>query len=700
VAFLFGEIMANPMSVGVFGGMAPIVDKRLLDPKFGQKVVNALNTSGKLSPLKEPLKIGNNLLPKPGVKKSMYRFGKDRGEDEFWFHWTFDVNVVRGSINDDTSERTYFTGDGVPKYTNSEVATGTPLMPSVSYTLGIPKPDVDGVEFSITNRSIISISAVDLLATVITEQPHQLKTNSDVVISGADEVEVKIGIESITKNATTVTVITTENHTLATGDIPTIHGATDPLYNVSAAISVTSSKKFTYTVASEPAANADGDMYLTIELDAFNGKKTATVVDDTTFTYPLIFEALDDATGTIEYNLGGLDENRVYALAFVGAGGEEGAPAIIPGIPKVTPGQELKLNGLPGAPAGAYNIAKKRLYRSQDGTSGASLRFVSDLTLAQDEFIDRVLGTSLGETIPTLDWEMPPDDMLGLISYGNGMMAAISKNQVLISVPYQPHAWPIASRYSFNTDPIALGSFGQSIVVLTAGQPSILDGSSPDSMSQNLIKYGMPCLSAKSVVEISGGVMWACKQGLAFIDNQGFRLITAQRFNSESWAKYAPNTIRAYRWENRYVGFYDTGAKQAGFYFDLDTGDFYELDYFATAGFTDERNSNLYLAVGNDVFRFNGGANNLPVTWLSKEFTMPAPINPAIAKVVAEAYPVTFKLFAAGVLKNTKVVQSNQAFALPAGYKSDSFEVQLETSHAVKGWAAAETVRQLAEMIE
>lgn len=692
--------MANPITVGVFSGMAPIVSPRLLDPRFGQKVVNALNTSGELSPIKEPLKIGNNLLAKPGVKKTIYRFGKDRGEAEYWFHWPTDVNVVRGSINDDTNERTYFTGDGVPKYTNAAVATGTPLMPSVSYTLGIPKPDVEGVQFSVANRSIISIVVADLLATVTTDEPHKLKSNSDVIITGADNVLVKIEIESITKNATTVTVTTKENHTLKNGDTPTIYGATDPLFNISPAITVTASKKFTYTVASEPAANAAGDMYLTIALDAFNGKKAVTVIDDTSFTVPLTFEALANATGTLEYNLGGLDESRVYALAYVGAGGEEGAPSIIEGIVTVTPGKAVTITGLPTAPAGAYNVAKKRLYRSQDGSSGANLRFVADLLLAQDEFIDTVLGTSLGETIPTLDWEMPPDDMKGLISYGNGMMAAISQNQVLICEPYQPHAWPVASRYSFNTDPIALGSFGQSIVVLTAGLPTVLDGSSPDSMSQNLIKIGQPCLSAKSVVEIGGGVMWASDEGLAFISNAGFQLLTAERFSPKEWKPYAPSTIRAYRWENRYVAFYDTGTKQAGFYFDVTTRDFYELDYYATAGFTDERNGNLYLAVGDNVWRFNGGDENLTVNWLSKKFTTPAPINPAVAKVVAEAYPVTFKLYAAGVLKLTKTVTNEQAFSLPTGYKADVFEIELITQHAVKGFAVAETIRQLQELIE
>jgi hypothetical protein len=687
-------------TVGVFNGMAPSVSARLLDPKFGQQVVNALNTNGELTPLKDILQIGDGLLAKPGVKKSIYRFGVDRDEDEYWFHWTTDVNVVRGSINDDTTERTYFTGDGVPKYTYAAIATGSPLMPTVSYTLGIPKPDVEGVSFSVANRAITSITIADNLATVVTPVAHQLNTNTDVIVSGADNVEVSIAIESITKNATTVTVTTTENHTLKTGDLPTMHGATDPLYNINAAITVTGAKKFTYTVASEPAANAAGDLYLTIALDAYNGKKNITVVDPNTFTFTTTFEPTANATGTLEYNLGGLDESRVYALAYVGAGGEEGAPAIIEGIVTVTPGKAVTITGLPAGPAGAFNIAKKRLYRSQDGTSGAALQFVSDLLLAQDEFIDTVLGTKLGETIPTLDYEMPPDDMFGLIEYGNGMLAAISTNQVLISVPYQPHAWPVASRYSFNNEPMALGAFGQSIVVLTKGMPSVLTGSSPDSMSQELVKFGQPCLSAKSVVEIGGGVMWASDEGLAFIGNSGFMLASAQRFTAKEWKAYAPTTIRGYRWENRYIGFYDTGTKQAGFLFDVQTGDFYELDFYASAGYTDPRNGNLYLAIDDDVYRFNGSDNSLFTTWKSKKFTTPKPINPGIAKVVAAGYPLTLKLYAAGVLKHTQMVINDQAFALPSGYKADEFEIVLESQHAIKGVTVAETVRELSEIIE
>jgi len=75
--------------------------------------------------------------------KSIYRFGKNETDEKnYWFHWTTDVDVVQGFIAGDTTERTYYTGDGVPKVTDSSLAlagAGTNY-PETSYTLGVPKP--------------------------------------------------------------------------------------------------------------------------------------------------------------------------------------------------------------------------------------------------------------------------------------------------------------------------------------------------------------------------------------------------------------------------------------------------------------------------------------------------------------------------------------------------------------------------------
>lgn len=611
-------------SVNIFGGMSPRVASRKLDAKYGKQVINALNTSGDLTPLSSNLQIGSNLLTKLGTKKTIYRFGQDRPTDsDYWFHWTTDVNVVRGSIASDVSERTYFTGDGVPKVTFSPLALtgGGTNYPLASYNLGVPKPDLTGVMgLTVSNLGIASITYVGTLATVTTEDEIQLSSGEKVVIEGA----------------------------------------TEAVYNGNFEISVIDSTHFTYTTKTVPTANA---------------------------------------SGTLSYNYGGLPETRVYALTYVSELGEEGAPSVTSNI-SVTPGQKVIISTIPIFAGAGYSLTKKRIYRTSTGSNQTSLRYVGEVSMATAGFTDRVKSTALGENIPSLNYVEPPSDLSQLIRFSNGMLAGISKNEVCISVPYQPHAWPIAYRYSFNLKPIAIGSFGNSIVVLTNGEPSVLTGSSPEAMSENIVREGYPCVSAESVVEISGGVMWASKQGLAYIGNSGVDLATKNIFTEKEFADYAPESIRAYRWESRYVGFYDTGTTQAGFMFDTQTGEFVELSFYATAGFTDPKNGNLYLAVGDNVLLMAGSSSNATLTWRSKTFTSPKPINLSVAKVVADAYPITFRLFANDVLKFTKTVANGEVFSLPLGYKADNFEIELVSTANIKGVAVAETVRELAGIIE
>ena len=610
--------------VNTFGGMSPMVAVRLLPPSLAVTAINVNLTSGELVPLKALLKVGNNLLSKAGIKLSMYKFGQDLiDETQFWLHWTTNVNVVRGNIADDTSERTYFTGDGLPKVTYSPIAVtgGATDYPYGTYTLGVIKPDLIGLNITVRNRTITSITFSGTTATVTTPIPHKLQADFK----------------------------------------PTIIGASDALYNGSQKVTVLNSTQFTYVMTGTPAANA---------------------------------------SGTLTFNFGGLPENRVYAFTYQSALGEEGAPSITSGILSVIAGQIVEFTGIPTSPNGNYNFIKKNIYRTATGSVGTSLRFTGTLNLATTTFADEKLSTELGENIPSLTYEAPPANLKGLIPFVNGMMAGISDNQVCVCVPYQPHAYPIGSRYSFTgVKPIALGAVGESIVVLTNGMPSILNGSSGVAMTQNEVKYGQPCLSAQSVVEIAGGVMWASNEGLAYIGNSGFDLATQSRFSAREWANYYPSTIRGYRWQNRYVGFYDAGTVKRGFVFDAATADFYELDFYATAGYTDPKNGNLYLAVGNDVFKFDAGLN-MRQSWLSKIFVADKLINMAVAKVVASDYPVTFKLYADGNLKFTKTVQDRRIFSLPSGYKATDYQVELSGNNTIQGFGIAESTAELKAAVE
>ncbi len=126
-----------------FKGMLPTVDPTLLSQQHAVAAVNTKLNTGTLKPFRAPVLV--TTPTKTGTKQSIYRFAPTPGNDAsgFWFHWTSVVDVVRGPVRGDTTERTYFTGDGVPKVTNNAIAlTGGTNYPMNAYQLGIPAPNV------------------------------------------------------------------------------------------------------------------------------------------------------------------------------------------------------------------------------------------------------------------------------------------------------------------------------------------------------------------------------------------------------------------------------------------------------------------------------------------------------------------------------------------------------------------------------
>lgn len=123
-----------------FSGVAPKIEPELLADTHAQTALNVNLERMSLRPLEDAGTLAVT-LGKTGTIKSIYRFGQAlTDETQHWFHWTAEVDVVRGPIPTDTTERTYFTGDGAPKYTDATLGPGAGNMPAASYTLGIPRP--------------------------------------------------------------------------------------------------------------------------------------------------------------------------------------------------------------------------------------------------------------------------------------------------------------------------------------------------------------------------------------------------------------------------------------------------------------------------------------------------------------------------------------------------------------------------------
>ena len=131
------------IQVSKFSGVSPMTPPRYLGNESAQTATNCPIWKGSLQPIKGALALSPSPLTKSGNIKSIYRFDQSQTNQlNYWFHWTTDVDVVQGFIAGDTTERTYFTGDGNPKVTNATLSLtgGGNLYPIAAYDIGVPKP--------------------------------------------------------------------------------------------------------------------------------------------------------------------------------------------------------------------------------------------------------------------------------------------------------------------------------------------------------------------------------------------------------------------------------------------------------------------------------------------------------------------------------------------------------------------------------
>jgi hypothetical protein len=248
---------------------------------------------------------------------------------------------------------------------------------------------------------------------------------------------------------------------------------------------------------------------------------------------------------------------------------------------------------------------------------------------------------------------------------------------------------------------MGLGAFGSTLVIPTTGHLYAGSATDPSSFIPQKLADGQACVAKRGIVGLPGMVMYPSASGLNVVSANGWGLATDGLMTRQQWQALNPASLSGYRLGARYVGFYDNGAQQQGFIFDPnDTrSGFIYIDSYATAGYNDPKRDALYLQVGNDIKRWEGADALKAYTWRSKVFSVPQPINPACAQVVAQSYPVTFKLYADGNLKITKSVQNAEIFKLPAGFKARDFEVQLEGTASVRGVAVGESVEELKGLV-
>jgi len=657
------------IKLNTFGGLAPKASPRLLKDELATTATDVNLESGRLVPVRDN---SDTLTLSNSSRQSIFKY---TDSPERWLQFDEDVNVVRSAIPGDTSDTLYWSGQTFPKMGRSSDIIGGSVYPNAAYRLGIPAP-----------------TAAPTVAPVG-------QTQFDGIIAFVNE--------SSTITITTSTSGSATAHSASVGEYITLTGFA--------------------TTQGVAAADINGNY------------KIKTVPSVSTLTVELSAAATGTGNSASVANgvaLGGnsdaeLDYETSYVYTFVSAYGEEGPPSPASTVITTDDNMTVALSALETSTSITNtNLSKKRIYRSNTGSNSTQFQFVTELALSATTYTDTSKNSELAEVLPSSTWIAPPDDsalypdgpMKGLLALGNGTFAGFTGNRICFSEAYQPHAWPAAYRLGIEEKIVGIKATSNGLIVGTESTPYLVTGSDPSAMIAIKIETAEACLSKRSMVDMGETVIYAGPDGLIAASGAQASNITEGLITPEQWqSDYYPSTITGFYWQGRYVGFYNTGSGFGGFIFDPRQGTNALVNLDAAAlirgGFTDPDDNELYLIIGNKIKKFQGSSTNLTYNWKSKEFPMARHTSMGFAKVDAEAYPVTLKVYGDGsVIYNATISTSGSVFSvtgttpsfsatsitepvvrLPASvHKTFAFEV--ETAKVVNEVCLGESIVELKEV--
>jgi hypothetical protein len=630
-----------------FGGENRAQHPYLLPDHIGTQSANQKPGRGDLRPWKSPLAVASV----PAGRQTIHRMGRDVASDtSYWLSWTSAVHVVVAPNAADTAERTYYTGSGTPKWTNTTLAISSAPYPTAYRELGVPAP-----------------STTPLLAA----------TAAAAVTAGALVVDARYTIA--TEGTTDWLAIGAERPTVGAGSFVVGKAYT---------IRVLGSTDFTTIGA---AANTVGTSFVATSIGTGSGTATQNSLAGEVFTAT----GAGSGSGTaIEKT--DIIETRFYVYTCVTDLGEESAPSPVSAMLNCKSNDVVTISNL-DEPSGTYGVNRFRIYRTQSTSTGADFYFLREIASTQISTTDD--GRTLGEVLPTTTWLMPPTGLSFLTGLWNGMMAGIDGRSVRFCEAYTYYAWPIAYEIlPSNAQPVALATFGQTLVMLTNGNPSLITGSTPDAMDEMPMEFYQACIASASAVGVGHGVVWASPDGLCYVGSGGPKLLTDGVMTRDDWQAINPSSIKGAVYERRYFGFFTQDGVRKAFIYDFSNPHgMYFLDFGAGALFMDDLNDTLFVLDGVSIKKWDAGTP-LSVTFKSKLFKMPKPTQAfACAEVVADAYPVTFKLYADGVLQHTQTVMDANPFRLPSGYWFQTCQYEVTGSNAIQGVALAHSMQEISK---
>jgi hypothetical protein len=617
-----------------FEGIVPRVRDRLLGDNQAVVAENVDLRNGSLRPIREP----GSVTSIPSGHISLYLYNDD------FLSWETDVDVARGPIANDAFDRIYYTGDGAPK------VLGTDGGVQKVFDLGIPKPDQTP---TVTTQQKPEGGYTRSWG-YFYEEPDGRQVDNGTLLEGVDVDEIEPGKEyrvasvpaKVSASPDAIFIMFFDATDSANGSaLGRVYG------NIS---SYTGNNDF---VLQGAAASADQE----------------NVASSANFTLSF------DTSRASDYTV-----DRAYVYTFVSAWGEEGAPSSPSDVVAIDPTEDAEVGNIQTAVAGNYQITKVRIYRTVTGTSGTStFRFVDEIDIGTNQYLDSLTDAQTAEALPSEDWDAPPEDLIGLVAMANGFFAAFRPGgkDIYYSEPGFPHAFPLEYVQSVDYPIVGLGSYENSLLIATEGFPYLATGASPEFMNLQKLLSRESCVSKRSITNIGSAIAYASPSGIAMSVGADIQLITKPFYTEEEWRRLNPETMIGAIEDERLFMFGD--IEPLAFEFGTERSMLVSNDIDIEGAYSDIETDTLYMIRGNSIIDWEGGTENKTMRWRSKRFVLSRVGDFTTGRILADGYPVTFRLFAEGVQVHEQVVNSDESFTIPVLRQEREWNVEIESKNVV-----------------
>lgn len=430
------------------------------------------------------------------------------------------------------------------------------------------------------------------------------------------------------------------------------------------------------------------------------------------------------ASGSTGYVPANLATNYVYT--FVNDLGEESAPSEASVTILRPDGISVTITTPTVVPSGVssdYAITTKRIYRAATGNVGTGFLFVAEIALGTADYVDVLTDAQLGEALETELWDLPPDDLEGILALPNGVMVGFRRNQLCFSAQNRPHAWPVSYRLNTDTDIVGIGNVDTTVVIGTKSFVYIASGSEPAAYSMSKFEVPYACASKRSFAYLTGiGVVFSNPDGLMAVRGVGQIVnLTDSVFTREQWQALDPTSIVSVSHNDIYFLFWEAGSNRGCYAIDMKQNGFgvVQMAFHACASFVDPIEDKMYLVLDEDnepddpslpipaapphyldgrtIYEFEGNPSvDMTYRWLSKLWLFEHPAWFTIAQVRAEDYlNLVVRFYGDGVQISEIVVTESTEFTLDEADEYETFQIEVIGTSTVRTAQAAEDVTEL-----